>query len=590
MKRGKGVSRALQSFHRPSGLFLDLEVQKKKKMKIVIKPVTSEAFSVEIDVEATVADLKEVASPSAGAEASRIKLVFRGHVLKDAEAVSAVGAFLCFSPPFFLLFLLRSSLFSHLDPFPSSSFEPKKTPGIQDGSIVHMVLTKAPPAEAATATAAPSAASPSAASAAAAAANPFSLPDPSSSAFSPSSMASNPLFQSMVSNPDLMMRMAEANPSLRALLDAGGPELRAALRDPNTLRAAAAAASDPAVAREAARSADRALAGMEAHPEGFQMLRRLQAQMQAAEAEAAGGEAAGGREGAGGAGAAVGTAVGAAGAPAGGPPNSDPLPNPWAPSPPSSGAGAGASGAGVAGAGAAGAGAPDLSSLLSMLGGGAGLGLGGAAAGAGAGGAAPPAGGDGLASLLSDPALLQTAAASDPRLRAMLESTPGMREALADPEFMRRTAALVSQFFGGGGAGGAAGAAVGGAPGVGGLPDFSQLAAMLGGGGGGAAGAAGGAAGAAGGMPDFAQLASLLGGAGGAGGGGLGALLSAGAGAGAAGDGAPFSMPPVADPETAFATQLSQLEGMGFSDRRRSIAALQATGGNVEAAVERLLQ
>ena len=74
-------------------------------------------------------------------------------------------------------------------------------------------------------------------------------------------------------------------------------------------------------------------------------------------------------------------------------------------------------------------------------------------------------------------------------------------------------------------------------------------------------------------------------------GGGAGALAALLAGAGAGGDGdAPFSLPPVADPETAFATQLSQLEGMGFVDRQRNIAALQRTGGNVEAAVERLLQ
>ena len=88
-------------------------------MKVVIKPVTSEAFSVELPSgeEATVADLKEAASTSgAGAEASRIKLVFRGHVLKDGEKVSAAGAF--FFPFFFfpfslvLLFLPLSVSFS----------------------------------------------------------------------------------------------------------------------------------------------------------------------------------------------------------------------------------------------------------------------------------------------------------------------------------------------------------------------------------------------------------------------------------------------------------------------------------------------
>ena len=90
-------------------------------MKITIKPVASAAFSVELPSpeEATVADLKQAASASGAAgtgEASRIKLVFRGHVLKDSEAVAGVGAFF-----FFFHFLRCSSLslslslcFSHL--------------------------------------------------------------------------------------------------------------------------------------------------------------------------------------------------------------------------------------------------------------------------------------------------------------------------------------------------------------------------------------------------------------------------------------------------------------------------------------------
>lgn len=228
---------------------------------------------------------------------------------------------------------------------------------------------------------------------------------------------------------------------------------------------------------------------------------------------------------------------------------------------------------------------PDLPSLLSLLSSSAGPGLGGeaaAAAVAAAEGTARPNSSDFVASMLSNPALVQAAAANDPRLRALLDSSPGVREALADPEFVRRAAAMAASMFpnGAGGVGGAGGGAAG-------VPDFSQLASMLGGGG--AAGGAGGT-----GMPDFSQLASMLGGAAGAsgtGGGGMPDLAQLAAMLGGGGDGPfSFSLPPVADPETAFATQLSQLEAMGFVDRAASIAALQATGGNVEAAVERLLR
>ena len=42
-------------------------------------------------------------------------------------------------------------------------------------------------------------------------------------------------------------------------------------------------------------------------------------------------------------------------------------------------------------------------------------------------------------------------------------------------------------------------------------------------------------------------------------------------------------------PEELYATQLSQLQEMGFYDTQDNIRALRATAGNVHAAVERLL-
>jgi ubiquilin len=51
----------------------------------------------------------------------------------------------------------------------------------------------------------------------------------------------------------------------------------------------------------------------------------------------------------------------------------------------------------------------------------------------------------------------------------------------------------------------------------------------------------------------------------------------------------PFQPPPVQNPEELYRTQLQQLQDMGFINREANIAALQATGGNVNAAVERLL-
>ncbi|PQQ18358.1 ubiquitin domain-containing protein DSK2a-like [Prunus yedoensis var. nudiflora] len=46
---------------------------------------------------------------------------------------------------------------------------------------------------------------------------------------------------------------------------------------------------------------------------------------------------------------------------------------------------------------------------------------------------------------------------------------------------------------------------------------------------------------------------------------------------------------PNVPPEELYATQLTQLQEMGFFDTQENIRALQATSGNVHAAVERLL-
>ena len=55
----------------------------------------------------------------------------------------------------------------------------------------------------------------------------------------------------------------------------------------------------------------------------------------------------------------------------------------------------------------------------------------------------------------------------------------------------------------------------------------------------------------------------------------------------AAAPGAPGTPAP---PRERFATQLQKLSDMGFTDEAANLTALQATGGNVNAAVERLLQ
>lgn len=68
-------------------------------------------------------------------------------------------------------------------------------------------------------------------------------------------------------------------------------------------------------------------------------------------------------------------------------------------------------------------------------------------------------------------------------------------------------------------------------------------------------------------------------------------LFANSAAAGGVGAAGTTATPPAApqDPAVRFASQLQQLQDMGFSDQTANLAALQATGGSVNAAVERLL-
>ncbi|CAI5437939.1 unnamed protein product [Caenorhabditis angaria] len=59
--------------------------------------------------------------------------------------------------------------------------------------------------------------------------------------------------------------------------------------------------------------------------------------------------------------------------------------------------------------------------------------------------------------------------------------------------------------------------------------------------------------------------------------------------AGFGGAAAPAAAPAAVNPEQQYAAQLEQLQSMGFSNRAANIAALTASFGDLNAAVERLL-
>jgi len=71
-----------------------------------------------------------------------------------------------------------------------------------------------------------------------------------------------------------MMQMMEQNPQIQQLMNAN-PELRQAMQDPETISRALRAYRDPNLMREQMAANDRTFANIESHPEGFNALRRM---------------------------------------------------------------------------------------------------------------------------------------------------------------------------------------------------------------------------------------------------------------------------------------------------------------------------
>ncbi|CAI9110504.1 OLC1v1010553C5 [Oldenlandia corymbosa var. corymbosa] len=361
-----------------------------------------------------------------------------------------------------------------------------------------------------------------------------------------------PLVQNLMNNPDIIRNMIMNNPQMREIMDRN-PELAHVLNDPATLRQTMEAARNPELMREMMRNTDRAMSNIESSPEGFNMLRRMYENVQEPflNATTMAGE---NRNGVGSNpfAALLGTQGGAQGrdsstnattttsesnpnAPV---PNTNPLPNPWA----STGGGAGQANTAprqtpTADArpsplgGLSGLGLPDLDRML---------------------GGMPdpnslnqmmqnPAVSQMMQSLLSDPQYMNQILGLNPQLRTMLDN-PQLREMLQNPEFLQQLMTFQQSIF-------------------------SQLGRQQGtqqpG-----QNAGGGATGTGDGM-GLDMLMNLFGGL------GTGGLTA--------------SNRSNVPPEELYATQLTQLQEMGFFDTQENIRALVATAGNVHAAVERLL-
>lgn len=135
----------------------------------------------------------------------------------------------------------------------------------------------------------------------------------------------NPFVQSMLSNPDLMRQLIMANPQMQQLIQRN-PEISHMLNNPDIMRQTLELARNPAMMQEMMRNQDRALSNLESIPGGYNALRRMYTDIQEPMLSAAQ-EQFGGNPFA----SLVSNTTSGEGIQPSRTENRDPLPNPWAP-------------------------------------------------------------------------------------------------------------------------------------------------------------------------------------------------------------------------------------------------------------------
>ncbi|XP_032932224.1 ubiquilin-1-like isoform X2 [Catharus ustulatus] len=89
----------------------------------------------------------------------------------------------------------------------------------------------------------------------------------------------NPFVQSMLSNPDLMRQLIMANPQMQQL-EQRNPEISRMLNNPDIMRQTLELARNPAMMQEMMRNQDRALSNLESIPGGYNALRHMYTDIQ----------------------------------------------------------------------------------------------------------------------------------------------------------------------------------------------------------------------------------------------------------------------------------------------------------------------
>eukprot|EP00960_Hanusia_phi_P002239 64553-Hanusia_phi.AAC.2 len=503
---------------------------------ITVKCSTGAKINVNVELDKTVADLKKLLEAESGISPEQMRLIYRGHVLKDGNTLQSY----CENHVCMLVECLTWSFAA-----------------VEEGHTIHLVQGTA--AQSSHPTYSPSTSSPNSTTSSIPGVAPSMQSMQQQMMSDPQMMQqimNSPMMQSLMNNPDLMRSLIQNNPQMQAIIEQN-PEIGHVLNDPAILRQTMEAARSPELMREMMRTSDRAMSNIENYPEGFNMLRQMYHNFQEPMANAAiSGSRAANED----------TAAKPdpsnpfaelfqltppqPSANAAGPTGA--TPNPWAPAPSTT------------------SGNSSSSNTSNAFGNSPFMGMGGGMGGLGGLDAPDGFGGDmdamfnnplvleqaqqalrnpAVQQMMSDPNMLQQILNSNPALQQMLDANPHARAMLQDPEALRRLSdpsTLQSM-----------------------MQMHQAMRAMQ-----------------SGQQPSFNPSAfgqsNLFGGF----------------------PAAPVNPPSNVPPEERFRTQLDKLRDMGFSDQQvrgcsclhpchatlqANLSALQATNGNIDAAIDRLL-
>jgi len=248
--------------------------QNMNMINVIVKFSNGTSSTFEASLKSSVFDFKMLIAQQVDIPAEQQRLVYRGQIMKDSEILENYGV-----ENNHVIHIVRGKA----GEASQKGATPSQVPS-SSTTTNHAPQTSIP----ATAPFPPSFSQPSQTTPQP---NPFGFPQPdfggrgmpNFSEFSRqmmrnpdmiSNMMNSPIMQSMMSNPEIIRDMMMNNPQMRQLLDQN-PQLSHVLNDPAIFRQAMEMASNPAAMQEMMRQQDLAISQIENHPEGFNALRRM---------------------------------------------------------------------------------------------------------------------------------------------------------------------------------------------------------------------------------------------------------------------------------------------------------------------------